>query len=160
VAVFLMNKKRCAWCKNDSLYIAYHDTEWGVPIYDDKLLFEFLILEGMQAGLSWLTILKKRAAFRVAFAHFDAEKIAKFDQQQIDTLLNNSDIIRNKLKISSAVQNANAFLQLTKDSGSFANYIWSFVKGHPLQHNWRNINQVPAKTAISDVMSKDLKERI
>jgi DNA-3-methyladenine glycosylase I len=154
-----MNKKRCAWCKNDPLYVNYHDTEWGVPIYDDRLLFEFLILEGMQAGLSWFTILKKREAFRAAFSNFDAKKIAKFDQNKINSLLNNTDIIRNKLKINAAIENAKAFLKVKNEEKSFANYIWRFVNGHPIQNHWGNISQVPAKTSISDGMSKDLKKR-
>lgn len=154
-----MNKKRCSWCTSDPLYIAYHDKEWGVPVYDDKVLFEFLILEGMQAGLSWLTVLKKREAFRKAFANFDAKKIAKFDDDKVQLLLNNPGIIRNKLKISAAIQNAKSFLELKKESGSFAEYIWGFVDGHPIQNNWQSIKQVPAKTDISDAMSKDLKKK-
>lgn len=154
-----MNKKRCDWCKSDPLYIAYHDTEWGVPIYDDRLLFEFLILEGMQAGLNWFTILKKREAFRAAFSKFDAQKIAKFDQRKIHLLLNDSGIIRNKLKINAAVQNAKAFLEIKREWTHFTKYIWHFVDGNPIQNNWENFNQVPAQTAISDLMSKDLKER-
>jgi DNA-3-methyladenine glycosylase I len=153
------NKQRCNWCKSDPLYIEYHDTEWGVPIYDDKLLFEFLILEGMQAGLSWFTILKKRKAFRAAFSNFDAKKMIKFDQQKIQSLLSNEEIIRNKLKITAAVTNAKAFLEIKKEWPSFANYIWHFVNGRPIQNHWDNTKPVPAKTAISDVMSKDLKKR-
>lgn len=154
-----MNKKRCAWCSSDPLYVAYHDTEWGVPIYDDKLLFEFLILEGMQAGLSWFIILKKRDAFRSYFSKFDPKKIAKFDQQKINLLLNNPNIIRNKLKINASIENAKAFLKIKDEWDSFANYIWHFVDSHPIQNHWNNINQVPAKTFISDMMSKDLKKR-
>lgn len=154
-----MNKKRCAWCKSDPLYIAYHDTEWGVPIYDDRLLFEFLVLEGMQAGLSWFTILKKREAFRAAFVNFEARKLVKFDQNKINLLLNNPGIIRNKLKINAAVKNANAFLEIKKEWSSFADYIWHFIDGHPTQNHWNNSNQVPTKTAISDAMSKDLKKK-
>lgn len=154
-----LDKKRCAWCKNDPLYVAYHDTEWGVPIYDDRLLFEFLILEGMQAGLNWFTILKKRDAFRLAFSNFDAQKMAKFNQQKIEILLNNSNIIRNKLKINAAIENAKAFIKIKKEWDSFSNYIWHFVNGHPIQNHWDDIKQVPAKTSLSDVMSKDLKKR-
>lgn len=154
-----MNKKRCAWCKDDPLYVAYHDLEWGVPIYDDRLLFEFLILEGMQAGLSWLTILKKREAFREAFYNFDAKKIVKFDQKKINFLLKNAGIIRNKLKITAAIENAKAFLKVINEWDSFAHYIWHFVDGHPIQNHWINIKYVPAKTSISDMMSKDLKKR-
>lgn len=151
--------KRCAWAHSDPLYIAYHDTEWGVPIYDDQLLFEFLILEGMQAGLSWFTILKKRPAFRKAFGNFDAKKIVKYDQHRIDLLLENPGIIRNKLKIRAVIQNAQAYLQIKKEWSSFSQYIWHFVDGLPMQNHWKNIKQVPAKTAISDEMSKDLKKR-
>lgn len=150
-----MNKKRCAWCKDDPLYAAYHDKEWGVPIYEDRLLFEFLVLEGMQAGLSWFTILKKRDAFRAAFSNFNARKIAQFDQDKINLLLNNAGIIRNKLKITAAVENAKAFLKI-KD---FSAYIWHFANNHPIQNHWNNTRQVPAKTSISDAMSKDLKKR-
>jgi DNA-3-methyladenine glycosylase I len=154
-----MTKIRCAWCKEENpLYVTYHDTEWGVPIYDDLLLFEFLILEGMQAGLSWLTVLKKRAAFRDAFANFNAVDLAKFNQTKIDLLLDNTGIIRNKLKISAAVKNANAFLEIKNKWTSFSNYIWHFVDGRPMQNQWNNFNQVPAKTVISDRMSKDLKK--
>jgi DNA-3-methyladenine glycosylase I len=155
----IMNKKRCAWCGDDPLYITYHDTEWGLPILDDRLLFEFIILEGMQAGLSWITILKKRKAFRTAFSNFDAKKIAKFDQSKINLLLNNAGIIRNKLKINAAIKNAQAFLEVQKEWGSFANYIWHFVDGHPIQNNWKKRSDVPAQTLISDKMSKDLKKR-
>lgn len=154
-----MNRTRCAWCTHDPLYIDYHDNEWGVPIHDDRLLFEFLILEGMQAGLSWFTILKKRPAFRIAFSNFDAKKIAKFDEKKINALLNNADIIRNKLKIRASISNAKAYLAIQKEWGSFAKYIWHFVDGHPIQNKWHKHNQVPAKTAISDAMSKDLKKR-
>lgn len=151
--------KRCAWCNNDPLYINYHDTEWGVPIYDDKLLFEFLILEGMQAGLSWITILKKREAFRKAFANFDAKKIAKFDEKKIQSLMNNPGIIRNLLKITSAITNAKAYLEIQKEWGSFSKYIWHFVEERPTQNKWRNHSEVPATTIMSDQMSKDLKKR-
>lgn len=154
-----MNKKRCGWCKDDPLYIAYHDTEWGVPIFDDRLLFEFLILEGMQAGLSWFTILKKREAFRSAFLNFDPHKIAHFNQSKIDLLLNDSGIIRNKLKIHSAINNAKAFFEVKNEWESFSNYIWHFVEGQPIQNNWKNLSKVPVKTFISDRMSKDLKKR-
>jgi DNA-3-methyladenine glycosylase I len=154
-----MNKKRCGWCNQDPLYVAYHDTEWGVPIYDDQQLFEFLILEGMQAGLSWFTILKKRKAFRDAFSNFNAKKIVKYDYHQIDLLLNNAGIIRNKLKIQAAIQNAAVFLETQKEWGRFSNYIWNFVDGHPIQNNWENAKQAPIKTNISDAMSKDLKKR-
>jgi DNA-3-methyladenine glycosylase I len=154
-----MNNTRCSWCNSDPLYITYHDTEWGVPIYDDRLLFEFLILEGMQAGLSWLTILKKRDAYRIAFANFEANKIAKYDHHKIEQLLTNTGIIRNKLKIHSAISNAKAFLEIKKEWGNFSDYIWHFVNGNPIKNQWQNKNEVPVKTAISDLMSKDLKKR-
>jgi DNA-3-methyladenine glycosylase I len=156
---YQMDKIRCSWCKNDPLYMAYHDQEWGVPIHDDKLLFEFLILEGMQAGLSWITVLKKRDAFRAAFSRFDHKKIAQYDKTKVASLLNNAGIIRNKLKINAAIENAKAFAQVKKEWGSFAEYIWHFVEGRPIQNQWKSIRQVPAKTAISDSMSKDLKKR-
>lgn len=154
-----MNKKRCAWCTNDPIYIAYHDEEWGKPIYDDQLLFEFLILEGMQAGLSWLTILKKRQAFREAFANFDPEKISKFNQKKIDQLLKNEGIIRNRLKIQAAINNAKVFLEIKKEWGSFSNYIWQFVDNKPIKNHWKNIKEVPSKTIISDTMSKELRKK-
>lgn len=154
-----MNKSRCSWCNNEPLNIVYHDREWGVPVYDDDVLFEFLILEGMQAGLSWLTILKKRTAFREAFADFKAKKIAQYDDSKVAQLLQNAGIIRNKLKIQAAVQNAQAFLQVQKDWGSFADYIWHFVDGEPIINHWQSKDAVPAKTEISDRMSKDLKAR-
>ncbi len=150
--------KRCSWVSDDPLYIDYHDHEWGVPIYDERLLFEFLILEGMQAGLSWLTILKKRDNFRSAFDNFDAKKIAKYDQQRINKLLSNPGIIRNTLKIQSAITNAKAFLQIKKELGSFSDYIWSFVEGKPVQNNY-HLGQLPATSPISDKLSKDLKKR-
>lgn len=152
-------KNRCSWCNEDPIYIAYHDTEWGVPIYDDRLLFEFLILEGMQAGLSWYTILKKRDAFRTAFSNFDAKKIAKYDNKKINSLLKDAGIIRNKLKIQAAVSNAQAYLQIKKEWGSFSKYIWHFVNGQPIQNRWKSIKSAPTKTDISDTMSKDLKKR-
>lgn len=152
-----IKKTRCAWVNDDPLYIDYHDHEWGVPIYDDRLLFEFLILEGMQAGLNWLTILKKRNHFRTCFKQFDAKKIAKFDQEKIDLLLADSGIIRNKLKIQSAITNANAFLKIQKEWGKFSDYIWQFTDSKPIQNHWKNRNQVPSTTPLSDKMSKDLK---
>jgi DNA-3-methyladenine glycosylase I len=154
-----MSKKRCAWCNEDPIYIAYHDTEWGVPIYDERLLFEFLILEGMQAGLSWITILKKRDSFKKAFSNFEAKKIVKYDDEKLAALLFNEGIIRNRLKIHSVVKNAKSFLDVQKECDSFSNYIWSFVDNRPIQNRWDTKNQVPAKTDISDRMSKDLKKR-
>lgn len=154
-----MKKKRCVWCKDDPIYMAYHDDEWGVPIYDDQLLFEFLILEGMQAGLSWITVLKKRDAFRSAFLNFDANKIAKFDVRKVNLLMNDAGIIRNKLKINAVIQNAKAYLQVKKEWKSFSDYLWHFVEDEPIQNHRKNFKQVPAKTDISDKMSKDLKKR-
>lgn len=154
-----MDKKRCTWCMGDPLYIAYHDTEWGVPIYDDRLLFEFLILEGMQAGLSWFTVLKKRPAFRAAFSNFAAEKIVKYDQRKINSLLNDAGIIRNKLKIAATIQNAKAFLAIQEESGSFSNYIWHFVNDRPIQNNQNNSHPLPSQTIISETMSKELKKK-
>lgn len=154
-----MNKKRCKWCTHDPLYMAYHDTEWGVPIYDDRLLFEFLILEGMQAGLNWFTILKKRNAFRKAFSNFNARKIAKYDNHKVDLLLANANIIRNKLKIQAAIQNAKSFLEVQDEWGSFSKYIWHFVDGDPIVNHQKSHRSVPAKTDISEAMSKDLKKR-
>lgn len=153
------NKSRCNWVNADPLYIDYHDREWGVPVYDEKLLFEFLILEGMQAGLNWLTILKKRENFRVSFDNFDAQLIAKYDQRKIDALLNNEGIIRNRLKIQAAITNAEAYLKIQQEEGSFADYIWQFVQGKPIQQNWQHIKYVPAINTVSDKMSKDLKKR-
>ena len=151
--------KRCAWCSEDPMYKAYHDTEWGVPIYEEDLLFEFLILEGMQAGLSWLTILKKRNAFKKAFSNFDAKKITKYNEEKLEKLLLDETIIRNKLKILSVVKNEKSFLEIQKEWGNFSDYIWSFVNKQSIQNVWETAKQVPAKTEISDFMSKDLKKR-
>ncbi len=153
------SKKRCLWAGTDPLNIVYHDREWGVPVHDERLLFEFLILEGMQAGLSWLTILKKRDNFRESFDNFDAKLISKYNAKHLETLLSNPGIIRNKLKINSVISNAKAFLQIKKEVGSFNDYIWQFVNGKPIQNHWHNGEPLPAKTAISDIMSQDLKKR-
>ncbi len=150
--------QRCDWAKND-LAIRYHDTEWGVPLHDDRKLFEFLILEGAQAGLSWDTILRKRENYRAAFDNFDAQKIALYDDAKCTELLQNEGIIRNRLKIASAVRNAKCYLQTVEEFGSFDKYIWSFVDGKPIINSWENIKQVPASTEISDALSKDLKKR-
>jgi len=150
--------KRCTWAKNE-LSIAYHDTEWGVPLHDDRSLFEFLILEGAQAGLSWDTILRKRENYRTAFDNFDAEKVARYDDKKIAELLENEGIIRNRLKIASAIGNAQAFLRVQDEIGSFDKYIWNFVNGKPLKNSVKDTSEVPAKTAVSDVISKDLKKR-
>ena len=150
--------KRCIWASNE-LNIPYHDTEWGVPVHDDRTFFEFLILEGAQAGLSWDTILRKRDAYRAAFDEFDAAKVAKYSEARQAKLMLNEDIIRNRLKIGSAVRNAKAFLAVQKEFGSFDKYIWSFVGGKPLDNKLKGHGDVPAKTEISDAISKDLKKR-
>jgi DNA-3-methyladenine glycosylase I len=149
---------RCSW-PSDDLSIRYHDEEWGVPAHDDTILFEFLILEGAQAGLSWDTILKKRENYRAAFDRFDPNKIARYDRRKMQSLMNDAGIIRNRLKIASAVQNAKAFLKIQNDLGSFNAYIWQFTGGSPIVNSRRSANQVPASTPESDAMSKDLKKR-
>jgi DNA-3-methyladenine glycosylase I len=151
-------KQRCNWATSDPLYIDYHDKEWGVPVHDDRVLFEFLILEGAQAGLSWITILKKRENYRKAFDNFDPEKIARYSEKKVEKLLNNEGIIRNKLKINAAIQNAKSFLKIQKESGSFDKYIWQFVNYEPRVNKWKTLKNVPAKTLESDLMSKDLKK--
>lgn len=152
-----MEKHRCAWCGTDPLYVRYHDEEWGVPVYDDKKLFEFLILEGAQAGLSWITILRRREGYRKAFAGFEAGKVARFTEKKIHSLLQDTGIIRNKLKIHGAVTNAKAFLKVQEEFGSFSNYQWRFVDGNPVQNAWKR--KIPATSKISDAFSKDLKAR-
>jgi DNA-3-methyladenine glycosylase I len=151
-------KPRCGWAKND-LAVQYHDAEWGVPLHDDKKLFEFLILEGAQAGLSWDTILRKRENYRRAFDDFDAERIARYDEKKLNELLSNEGIIRNRLKIASAVSNAKSFLKIKDEFRSFDSYIWSYIDGKPIVNHWKNLSEVPAKTTISDEMSKDLRKR-
>lgn len=148
-----------AWSEGKILELHYHDTEWGVPVHDDQVLFEFLILEGAQAGLSWSTILNKREGYRQAFDQFDYRKIANYDDQKLQSLLEDPGIVRNRLKIQSAVTNAKAFLEVQKEYGSFDAYIWQFVGGAPIQNNWTSSQQVPVSTAESDAMSKDLKKR-
>jgi DNA-3-methyladenine glycosylase I len=150
--------RRCGWAKTE-LSILYHDNEWGVPHHDDRALFEFLILEGAQAGLSWETILKKRQNFRVAFDHFDARAIAKYDARKVNALLNNPGIIRNRLKIAAAVQNARSFLVVQKEFGSFDAYLWRFIGGRPKRNAWRTLGRVPNRTPESDALSKDLSRR-
>jgi DNA-3-methyladenine glycosylase I len=150
---------RCAWVGEDPLYRAYHDQEWGVPVHDDNLLFEFLILEGAQAGLSWLTILRKRSGYRDAFAGFDPEVVARFDEAKMTELLANPGIVRNRLKVASAISNARAFLAVQQEFGSFDAYQWRFVDGKPICNTWKSIREVPASTPVSDAMSRDLKQR-
>jgi DNA-3-methyladenine glycosylase I len=150
---------RCDWAGGDPLYVAYHDTEWGVPVHDERTLFEFLVLEGAQAGLSWITILRKRDAYREAFAGFDPQAVARFDRRRIAALLRNPGIVRNRLKIESAVKNARAFLDVQEAHGSFAAYQWGFVDGRPRVNRWRAKGDVPARTEISDAFSRDLKRR-
>lgn len=151
--------KRCAWVSDDPIYIAYHDHEWGVPIYDDQLLFEFLVLEGAQAGLSWITVLKKRDRYREVFDNFNPKKIINYTPKKIAQLMKDPGIIRNRLKIEASIINANAFLEVRKEWKSFSAYIWHFVKDKPIQHNWRSIKQIPASDIISEQISKDLKKR-
>lgn len=150
---------RCKWCEIDPLYIKYHDTEWGVPVHDDQKLFECLLLETFQAGLSWITVLRKRENFRNAFDHFDYHKIAFYDEGKIQELLQDTGIVRNKLKVRAAVSNAKAFMEVQKEFGSFDKYIWSFVDGTPIQNHWASTKELPATTEISDILSKDLKKR-
>lgn len=152
-------RTRCGWAGSDPTYVAYHDSEWGVPVYDDRTLFEFLILEGAQAGLSWITILRKREAYRKAFAGFDAQKVARFNAKEVEALMQDAGIVRNRLKIESAIKNARAFLELQAERGSFSDYQWSFVDGKPIQNRYASMKQVPARTPISDAFSKDLKKR-
>ncbi|MBO0590794.1 DNA-3-methyladenine glycosylase I [Cellulophaga sp. E16_2] len=154
-----MEKQRCGWCQGDDLYEAYHDLEWGVPVKEDDKLFEFLILETFQAGLSWITILRKRENFREAFDSFDYKKIAKYDAIKIEELLQNAGIIRNKLKINATISNAIAFLKIQEEFGSFSAYIWEFVKHKPIKNTVENYKLAPANTPLSDVISKDLKKR-
>ena len=151
--------KRCAWAGSDPLYMTYHDEEWGVPAHDDRHLFEMLILEGAQAGLSWITILRKREAYRKAFAGFDPAKVAKFDARKIERLMRDEGIVRNRLKIEGAVRNARAFLDVQREAGSFDRYIWQFTGGSPKQNSRKVMKDVPATTPESDAMSKDLKKR-
>lgn len=151
---------RCEWCRNTfDEYIIYHDTEWGVPVHDDHLHFEFLILEGAQAGLSWSTILKKREGYRRAFSGFDPEKVARFDEKKYQELIKDSDIVRNRLKIKSAINNAGKFLKIQEEFGSFDRYIWNFTGGRPVINRWKSLRDIPARTDLSDMISGDLKKR-
>jgi DNA-3-methyladenine glycosylase I len=150
---------RCAWAGTDPLNVAYHDHEWGVPVHDDRTLFEFICLEGAQAGLSWITILKKRAHYKKVFDDFDARKIARYGDAKISALLEDAGIVRNRLKIAATIQNAQAFLAVQKEFGSFDTYIWQFVGGKPKVNAWRALKEIPAKTSESDALSKDLQKR-
>ena len=154
-----MNKTRCSWCGNDPLYMKYHDTEWGVPVYDDDKLFEFLILETFQAGLSWITVLRKRDNFRKAFDNFNYKIIANYNETKFEELLQDAGIIRNKLKIKATISNAIAFMEVQKEFGSFSNYIWKFTAGKPIKNSWKDLKSLPATTELSDIISKDLKKR-
>jgi DNA-3-methyladenine glycosylase I len=154
-----MSIDRCEWCGTDPLYIEYHDNEWGNPVHEDRKLFEFLILECAQAGLSWITILRKRENYLKAFDNFDPVKVSRYSEKKIEKLLQNPGIVRNKLKINSAVGNANAFLKIQKEFGSFDKYIWQFVGGRPIINKWKSIKEIPSSTKESDAMSKDLKKR-
>jgi DNA-3-methyladenine glycosylase I len=152
-------KQRCEWCGDDPLYVEYHDKEWGVPVHEGRKLFEMLILEGAQAGLNWLTILRKRENYRNAFDNFDAKKIAKYGKAKVAKLLADPGIVRNRLKIAATIQNARALLEIQKEFGSFDRYIWRFVGGKPKINKWKTLKEIPPKTAESDAMSKDLKKR-
>ncbi|BAX81379.1 DNA-3-methyladenine glycosylase I [Labilibaculum antarcticum] len=153
------NITRCKWAGDDPLYCEYHDNEWGVPLHDDQMLFEFLILEGAQAGLSWITILRKRENYRKTFDNFDPNVVVNYTQEKVDELLQNEGIIRNKLKITSAIKNAKAFLEVQEEFGSFDQYIWSFTDGKTILNHWASMSEVPASTPESEAMSKDLKKR-
>ena len=153
------SRPRCGWCGTDPLYVAYHDEEWGVPSHDEVHLFEMLILEGAQAGLSWSTILKKREGYRAAFAGFVPDRVARFGARDVQRLLRNEGIVRNRLKIEAAVRNARAFLEVQDQFGSFDAYLWRLVSGKPIQNKWRELSQIPARTVQSDALSKDLKRR-
>lgn len=150
---------RCEWCGEDPLYVKYHDEEWGVPVKEDQKMFEFLILETFQAGLSWITILRKRENFRKAFDHFDFNKVSEYDDQKFEELINNSGIIRNQLKIKAAISNAKAFIEVRDEYGTFCNYIWGFVDHQPIQNSFKTIKELPAKNELAERISKDLKKR-
>lgn len=155
----MSEKNRCGWCMKDQLYISYHDKEWGNPVYDDKVLFEFLILESFQAGLNWYTVLKKRENFREAFANFEVKKVAEFNETQVAALMQNERIIRNKLKIEAAINNAQKFIAIQKEFGSFSNYVWGFVNHKPIVNVLKTLKDIPATSAESDAMSKDMGKR-
>ena len=153
------DKKRCGWVGDDPLYLDYHDREWGVPLHDDRQLFEMIILEGAQAGLSWITILKKRENYRLAFNQFDVQKIARYDGRKKRSLMNNAGIVRNRLKIDATIGNARSFLKIVEEHGSFSNFLWDFVDGRPIVNRWRTLSDVPVSTEKSDALSKALKSR-
>lgn len=154
-----MDKKRCAWCESSELYIRYHDEEWGVPAFDDRRHFEFLVLESAQAGLSWITILKKRENYRKAYDGFDPEKVGRYSERKKEKLLADAGIVRNRLKIEASINNARRFLEIQKEFGSFSNYIWDFVNGRPVTGTWKALDKIPARTEISDRLSADMKRR-
>ena len=151
--------QRCSWAGSDPIYIDYHDREWGVPVHDERTLFEMLILDGAQAGLSWITILKKRDNYRAAFDNFNAHKIARYSERKVQSLLKDSGIVRNRLKIAAAIHNAKILLRLREQEGSFDEYLWNYVDGRPVINAWRNIKEIPARTPLSDVISRDLSKR-
>lgn len=157
--IITSKNQRCAWASGDPLYEKYHDTEWGKPLKDDDMLFEFLILEGFQAGLSWITILKKRENFRKAFSNFNARKIAKYGQKDFDRLMQDAGIIRNRQKITAAISNAQVFLDVQNEFGSFSDYFWNFTNGKPIVNKWKEMGQIPAKTKLAETISKDMKNR-
>ncbi len=157
-ALLNSNKTRCQWTGSDPLYISYHDQEWGVPVYDDRILFELLVLEGAQAGLSWITVLKKRESYRKAFDNFDPSKISEYDRSRIDHLLSMKSLIRNRKKIESAIRNASAFIDIQKKYGSFSNFFWRYTDGAPIQNRWETITEVPASTSLSEKISRDMKK--
>jgi len=154
-----MKRERCGWCGTDPLYVTYHDVEWGVPVRDDGKVFEFLVLEGAQAGLSWSTILRKREGYRVAFDGFDPVKVASYDEDRISQLLADPGIVRNRQKVRSAVSNARAFLAVQQEFGTFSHYIWSFTGGTPIQNSWRTLDQIPSTSPLAEAISRDLKSR-
>jgi DNA-3-methyladenine glycosylase I len=155
----VFNLDRCPWCGTDELYVKYHDEEWGVPVHDDRKHFEFLVLESAQAGLSWITVLRKRENYRIAYDDFDAIKISQYDENKINELMQNAGIIRNRRKIEASVNNSKCFLEIQKEFGSFDKYIWNFVNNEPIVNNWNNISEAPATSELSDKVSKDLKSK-
>lgn len=155
----MTENKRCAWCGNDPLYQQYHDREWGVPCRDDQTLFEYVTLEGAQAGLSWITVLRKRETYRKAFAQFDVHKVAAFDQTDIERLLEDQGVVRNRLKVASTISNARLFIEIQKEYGSFSDYIWDFVDNMPIVNHWSSLAEIPVSTELSDRISKELKKR-